>query len=620
MAKFKQTRESDSTVGKCMAWFNQDNQSHQVFCQKADTRYKAYRAILERRMDAAQWNSKNHPPYVFQIIETMTSGLLDANPKWRLRALPRMASMESIEMYRQGIKANELLLDYQLGCDHFVEKQRPFALQALITGLTVGKTYWRYAEGVQHSQQTITKPLYDDAGNLIGTTDTLGHVAVTSVVADDPTFEVVDVRDFIWHEAAVSLERADRVTHRLWFTAAELKRMVAAKRFNKVTSEQAIDELPASSDYGQASREQELFQTNRTKDMIEVLEMWIENGKRRVTIANRNLLLDDRPNPFWHGQFPFVCTSATPDMFRIPGISDVELINEIQEMMWTLQNQRLDAVQLLNNPVWLIRSDFDDPDSLDFFPGARNIVDDPSQVQLWTPPVLENRSIEHESMLKEDLQSIPGASPALLGQLMNSATTATEASLSSTLAMRRLSNKKNQLALGYARFGEQWIMLNQQFVTEDRVIPVIGERGEMAFHAISPLILQGNYSIQVEQLDQSQIRSERTAEAAARLQIALSAAPVLAALSQGGAAKMLNMDAFVVDYLESFDINDTDRYFTDAKPPAPPTPGGGQAQAPAGVSAPQATDQNSPSNAFSQSPVAMQQRQAAMTGGVVNGG
>ena len=153
--------------------------------------------------------------------------------------------------------------------------------------------------------------------------------------------------------------------------------------------------------------------------------MWVENGRRRVTIANRTLLLDDRPNPFWHGGFPFVVSSAMPDLFRIPGISDVELINEIQEMMWTLQNQRLDAVQLLNNPVVNFRSDFDDPDKFDVYPGARNIVDDPAQVQMWSPEFLDTRSIEHENMLKEDLQAIPGASPALLGQLMSGNTTAT---------------------------------------------------------------------------------------------------------------------------------------------------------------------------------------------------
>jgi hypothetical protein len=139
----------------------------------------------------------------------------------------------------------------------------------------------------------------------------------------------------------------------------------------------------------------------------------------------------------------------------------------------------------------------------------------------------------------------------------------------------------------------------------------------MSFEKISPILIQGSYAIQVDQLDESQIRQQRTAEAASRLQIALSAAPVLAALSQSGAAKMLNMDEFVKDYLESFDINDTDRYFTEAKPSAPAQPSQ-QPQQP-GVSAPQATDINAPSNAFSQSPVAMEQQQSAMTGGVSNG-
>lgn len=606
----------------CMRGFLEDERSHRIFARKAEERYKAYRAILDRRMDAAKWTSKNHPPYVLQIIETMTAGLLDPNPKWKLKALPRLRWDNDAQAMMDGVKANETLLNYQLDCDKFVEKQRPFALQALITGLTVAKTYWRYEEGIQYSQVVEPTVLYDEEGNILHLGEKMVQKADRGIMYDEPTMDVVDVRDFIWHEAAPSLDRAVRVHHRCWFTVTELKDMVAAKRFNKCSRPDDItDSMAHQGDMSSFdNRERDLFDTSRQKDMCEVIEHWIDHGRRRVTIANRTLLLDDRPNPFRHGQYPFVVATAMPDLFRIPGISDVELINELQEMMWTLQNQRLDAVQLLNNPVVMFRDDFDDPDSFDFFPGARNLVADPTQVTLWTPPVLENRSIEHEQMLKDDLQSIPGASPALLGQLSGGSMTATEASLSSTLAMRRLQNKKMQFALSYARVGEHWIELNQQFITEERLVPLIGADGAQAFHAISPAVIQGKYHIKVDQLDESLIRQERTAEAASRMQMAVQMAPVLAALAQGGTAKMINMDSFVEDWLKSYDIVDTGRYFTAKPPPQAPSAApqqGGQPQQ-AGVSATQATDMNAPSNAFSQAPVMAQQRQMAMQGAASN--
>lgn len=612
-------------VARCMKGFHEDERAHREFCKDVEKRYAAYRAILDRRSDAAQWTSKNHPPYILQVTETMVAGLLDPQPKWKLRALPRAWNDPDWQMIEEGVRANETLLAYQLDCDHFVEKQRPFSLQALIAGLTVGKDYWRFEEGVRHRQEVVNEDLYDDAGTYLRSIPKLTHKPVTVTIHDDPTFEVVDVRDFIWHAAAPSLERAARVCHRVWMTKDELKRLVKAGRFNQVSDVKAIEDLEVglrdASEY--VYRDKKLFEQSRTKDMCEVLEHWIDYGRRRVTIVNRTLLLDDRPNPFWHGQYPFTVASAMPDLFRIPGISDVELINDIQEMMWTLQNQRLDAVQLLNNPVVMFRDDFDDPDSFEFFPGARNIVADPSQVNLWTPPILENRSIEHENMLKDDLQSIPGASPTMLGQLPEGSTTATQASLTSTLAQRRLANKKLQLSLAYARVGEHWIALNQQFITEERLVPIIGKEGASDFVSISPMVIQGQYKIKVDQLDESLIRQERTAESMARVQMALQIAPVAAALSQNGTAKMVNLDAFVEDWLRSYDITDTNRYFTAAKPPMLPQGQGqaptGQAASPNGITAPQATDENSPSSPFSQSPVMAMQRQAAMAGGPVNG-
>lgn len=85
---------------------------------------------------------------------------------------------------------------------------------------------------------------------------------------------------------------------------------------------------------------------------------------------------------------------------------------------------------------------------------------------------------------------------------------------------------------------------------------------------------------------------------------------------------MLNLDAFWEDFLEAYDVSDVDRYFT-AKAPPQQMPGPQQPQGPTtdvgggpgGVTSPLATDQNAPSNAFSQSPVAALQRLHALSGG-----
>ena len=58
-----------------------------------------------------------------------------------------------------------------------------------------------------------------------------------------------------------------------------------------------------------------------------------------------------------------VC-SAMPDAFQMDGISVVEALAQLQQMLWTIQNQRIDNLRLAGNLITLIRSDVDDPDSV----------------------------------------------------------------------------------------------------------------------------------------------------------------------------------------------------------------------------------------------------------------
>jgi hypothetical protein len=48
-----------------------------------DAWYRAYRGVIEQRSKAADWTSKLHPPYVFQVVETLTANVVDPRPRWR---------------------------------------------------------------------------------------------------------------------------------------------------------------------------------------------------------------------------------------------------------------------------------------------------------------------------------------------------------------------------------------------------------------------------------------------------------------------------------------------------------------------------------------------------------
>ncbi|HET6315974.1 MAG TPA: hypothetical protein VFG86_05930, partial [Chloroflexota bacterium] len=365
------------------------------------------------------------------------------------------------------------------------------------------------------------------------------------------------------------------------------------------------------------------------QDLIEVLEYW--TPERVITVGNRAVVLADRPNPFWNGRMPFIVCSAMPDAFQIPGISVVEALAQLQEMLWTLQNQRLDVVRLLANLITLIRSDVDDPDAFEWAPNAQWFVEDTGQVDtLKIDPTVANITLQAEALLKGDLQNIMGGLPFASGSESQTIDqqTATGVSIVTSIAQRLIQARKQHYLWAYAALGKHFLLLWQQFVRDERVVEVTGQRGADAFKTISPLEIQGDYDVLIDVTSDSLLRQERRAEAQALLTTAAQVQPIMA---QSGAA--LNLRAFMNKYLDAFDVQDKERFFLPAQVPgAPPVPGGlptaPQALPPGGApggnggvgitNVEAAAGPNAPSNVTSMSPEAAMQRLMAQRGGAAN--
>lgn len=636
MAK-KRTAEQDEVFTRVLKDLEEDLQPHGLLVKKYDERYRAYRGVIEPRSPAAAWTNKQHPPVALESVETISASLLDPSPKWRLRACPIMGDQTDIETSRMGARANELLLSHQLVLDKYAEKQRAFGLQGLILGSTGAKQYWLERRGPRRQLKPVTEPIYGTFGNILGTTTRLVEHESEVLYRDDPTSEVVDMRDLILPENAVSLARSARVQHRMWFSYEELQDLQAQGVYGPDANGEDITSLKEGKGFGSDAynREQDLFGTKRNKDLIEVVECWTDRGRRVVTIGNRKVLLSDKPNPFWFDSldhpYPFVITSGMPDLFRVPGISEVELMQDLQEMLWTLMNQRLDSLQLQSNSIFLVADDVEDPDSFEFAPGERWLVPRPvdETVKAWAPDInVPRMTLEAEALIRTDIRDITGGVPfsSDIQQGINRGT-ATGMSIITTLAQRRLAAKKQQFTWASGRIGEQWCALNQQFIRDERLVPVIGRDGVEAFEKIRPEMIQGIYSFQTEAVEESMMRQERRAEAQAKLQTVANLAGVFAALAQGGQMPMPNLKAYVDDYLEAFDVNDKERYWSEATPPQLPQPQPGQPQgAPGqngqgGVTNPGlAAGPQAPSNSESLAPEQFMQQMLAGTGGPVNTG
>lgn len=339
-------------------------------------------------------------------------------------------------------------------------------------------------------------------------------------------------------------------------------------------------------------------------------------------VANRSIVLSSKANPFRHGHKPFVGASLTPDLFRVPGISLIERMDQLQEMLWTIMNQRLDNLLLANNVIVKFRSDVEDPDAYPFEPGARWPVESMDQVEAVFPEAAAtvNLSLPTEQSLKGDLQNTTVGMPFLAGSEQGSVDqkTATGVSIVTSLAQRVLGLRKQHFTWAFKELGQQWVALDQQFIREERLIEIVGEGGDRGYITVSPEEIQGRFDFTVEMAQESLMRQERRAESQALLQIAAQVAPLFAAVGQP-----LNPRAFMEKVLDDYEIPDKDRYFS-SQPQALPQGQPGQAPSPeanggpGGVTSPLAYGPSSPSSQVSNSPEVFLQRALASQGGAAN--
>ena len=506
--------------------YEEAQKSHGAFVRHYEAGERAYRGVLAVNSDAAKWRHKYHPPYAFNLLETIVGNQVEPGLPMDVKPAPKigMNSQDAQDLLDQ-VQSVQDLLRHEYEVDDMDLKQRPFYLTAAIGGRGVLKSYWNYTKGAISRQGVGYREIEHPMGGTIQV-PSLTEITDEGILHDRSTCEVVDPRDFIVHESARTLDPfapggAQYVIHRCWYSFEQLKML---ERSGFVSN---VDELKESRDFQQneySDRSAEVFQINKRKDLIEVLEFWgFRDGMvQRCYVGNRKVVLRGwEKNPFWHGSYPFICASSMPMPFTTIGMSDIELIAELQEMLWEIANQRFDNTELINNAIYLFRSDIEDPDAFEFYPGARWLVEDPSQVQPLTPPYqLIEATLQTESLLKGDLQNITQAMPFASGT--DSATvdqkTATGATIVMNAAQQALASKKFHVQQGLRDEADMRIKNCQQFISDWRLVAITGPKGQKAFRQVSPLQIQGDFLVELRLVGESQLRQERRAEASTVLQ------------------------------------------------------------------------------------------------------
>lgn len=513
---------------------------HTVRCSKFRERHDAYKGILStvqtERIPILRPRGIVLPRYAYQAAEVLVSNLSDEHPKGTVSP---MAPDDIV-----SAKAMQQVQNYYRRQDEQEQKMSRFARQTVVMGMSPGKVFWKNSE---RTRPRRTWRMGID-GSMQESVEDYTHVT------DRPSFEPIDVYDFMYDPSASRTDQLGYVLIRYWVTVKSLEASGNYRNLDKLQD--------TKTDISAESR-----MTGRDHSgTIEVIEFW--SAERLITVANRVTVIQDEPNPYHHCQIPIILTNTTPDLYTCDGVSVMDLLIPLQAAAWDVLNQllrnadlanllmvkvartaRFDKKQLTNADVGAV-FDVDNENDVTFFNAGGNILE-PGMTVL--------------QMLKTTMQETTGTGVYLAGGASETIDqkTATGINVLSSMAQKLVLAMRSVMWAEYRRKGLQEIELIQQLCPRPLVYRITGMQGPEAWKTVMPWELAGNYDFDVG--DQAESLNKQTARAEAQ-QLFSTFAQGAAAMQQAGVKP--NWPLLGSGVAEAFDKVDPDSY-VEAVPPPP---------------------------------------------------
>lgn len=481
--------------------------------------YRAFRAMPTSATprDREDWQSDVRSPYVAEQVLTMQPRMVEGRP-----AVDVMRQDPTTP--EQVARAQSRYLSHNLWIDSFPMKSARLALHTILFGVGWSKQSFLHEQRIRdvvnrHTGQRERVPL---------------------TIANRPTSSIPHPINSLWDPTAETLETARYVIMRTVTTVGQVR----AKERKQVEVRQP-DGTRKKQWVGIYSNTEHVHEGGRTgqdeqfpnqldipdppsyvKDQckggrVELLEVLDKELDRIFTVANRSVLLRDQRMPWWHGEIPVACAVTTPDVGTLHGIAEVDWIRPLQEMLWLLENQRLDNTRLQMDMVLLVRDTLMDIDDYQLAPGAKWPVTNMDDVQ-----VLQYAQPQLASF--QDIESIRGRLQAIIGSAFmtggdSSAMGVNQETASGLLSIieegnRRVDFRMNLMRLCYERMLQQQLSDAAQFL-EDQVFVPGGARGSDPI-PVSPEVLAAKSWVRVTLGSETGLKSLRQQMAAGLLQAA----------------------------------------------------------------------------------------------------
>lgn len=433
--------------------------------------YKAFRAMPTSATPTGKqsWQSDVRSPYVAEQVLTMQPRLVEGRPTVDVLRQDPNTPMSVARMQRQW-------LAHTLWQDSFPMKSARLALHTVLFG--VGWTKQSY--------------LYEQKTRTVVNRETGVPQDIRLTTANRPTMSIPHPMDTMWDPSAQVLETARFVILRTVTTVGQVKAKARRKVRQNDGSDKWVgmyentDEVKA---YGRNADQQfpdkidlpSHVSSRAGGGRVEILEILDKEIDQVITIANRMVVLRAHRMPWWHGDMPVACAVTTPNVSTLHGIAEVDWIKPLQEMLWLLENQRLDNTRLQMDMVLLVRDTLMDLDDYQLGPGEKWPVTNMDDIQPLQYPQPQLASIGDIESIRGRLQAIIGTAFMTGGD--SGAMGVNQETASGLMSIieegnRRVDFRMNLMRLAYERALGHMLSDGAQFLDEAGFVPAAKKGGD----------------------------------------------------------------------------------------------------------------------------------------------
>lgn len=577
--------QSEEEHGKLLAWCQRAFTSAQSAKREKENRWRKYHRIYRSWVEEQTnptWRNQTHIPYAFTIVESITPRLVAQLPRFICEPvgpedvipaklmegeLTRAANVTSLHVdlvmvIKTGLKFGTGILKtyYQQDVRHTWE-QVPVMEQVPVTTEepldAAGATVVSLDGEPQMTTRTemVEQPKIDpETGEPVMTWQKVGYLAYAG-----PKATWVDPFHFWVAPEATNLDDARYTIERFYRTVEYMEQKIAQGIYRLPPGVESVEET-AVEDEGIDIRAQETGEggfatTDDTRAPVELLEFHTDDN-RVITVLNRKAIVRVAVNPHAHNEKPYAVFPNYVQEGEFWGVGEIEAIEQLQDLVNAIYNQRIDNVRLTMNAMFAVntRALEDERDLLIKPGGVIRVAGD------WLPEEAIKRiemgdvtgsafaEAQQVEQLIERTSGIGGYQLGMTEEGQNK--TATGVSLITAEGASKFALKVRLVELiGMRRVARHWGSMIQQYMDEQRTVRVLGPNGQWLFATMTPDSIQGGLDYTID------VGSTTQTEAAQKEQSLLMFQTLAPVLPQA-------IPALAQDVLEAHGKKDYARYLT----------------------------------------------------------